>query len=153
MGVDIRRNGNKGLNKNDDLEVLLALKRNIFRELNVASLGQVKEIGETYKVVLFPTYSDELELTIECFKLRDLEITTGDVVLVLFLDRNFLQNLKQIKNNHSLGGGSFLFRLANSNLNRTRLKRHILCMILPKILAISAYYFKFSTHPTQNLFF
>ena len=99
MGVDIRRNGNKGLNKNDDLEVLLALKRNIFRELKVASLGQVKEIGETYKVVLFPTYSDELEITIECFKLKNLELTTGDVVLVLFLDRNFIQNFKQIKNN------------------------------------------------------
>ena len=48
---------------------------------------------------------------------------------------------------------SILRYIANSNPNRTRLKRHILCMISPKILRISTYSLKFSTHPTQNLFF
>lgn len=100
MGIDTRRQGNNGVNKNDELEVLLALKRNIFRDLKVASLGQVKEVGDSIiKVIPFPTYSNESEITIDCFKLKNIEVEKNDVVLVLFLDRNFIQNFKQIKNN------------------------------------------------------
>lgn len=102
MAIDSRIKSAKNINKSDDLEVLLALKKNIFRDLKVASLGQVKEVNDSnISVSLFPTYSNESELYINCYKLNNLEINKNDVVLVLFLDKNFIQNLNQIKNNQT----------------------------------------------------
>lgn len=100
MSNDARRQGNRGISKNDDLEVLLALKRNILRDLKVASLGIVKSIKDNIiKVNLFPTYTNESEITIDCYCLKNLEVNKDNVVLVLFLDRNFIQNLNQKNNN------------------------------------------------------
>lgn len=102
MAIDSRIKNQNNITDDDELEVLLALKRNIFKSLKVSSLGQVKELNEsTINVGLFPIYSDETEITIECYKLKDLEINKNDVVLVLFLDRNFKQNLNQVKNNQN----------------------------------------------------
>ena len=92
----------KDISKDDNLEVLLTLKRNIFKNLKVASLGQVTKIGnDIINVTLFPLYKEETNVVIDCYKLKDLELKPNDVVLILFLDRNFIQNLKQIKNNQS----------------------------------------------------
>ena len=103
MPNDVRRQGTRGISKNDDLEVLLALKRNILRDLKVASLGIVKSIKDNIiKVNLFPTYTNESEITIDCYCLKNLEINKDNVVLVLFLDRNFIQNLNQKNNNQQL---------------------------------------------------
>lgn len=103
MSNDARRQGNRGISKNDDLEVLLALKRNILRDLKVASLGIVKSIKDNIiKVNLFPTYTNESEITIDCYCLKNLEVNKNNVVLVLFLDRNFIQNLNQKNNNQQL---------------------------------------------------
>lgn len=100
MSNDARRQGYRGISKNDDLEVLLALKRNILRDLKVASLGIVKSIKDNIiKVNLFPTYTNENEITIDCYCLKNLEVNKDNVVLVLFLDRNFIQNLNQKNNN------------------------------------------------------
>lgn len=103
MSNDARRQGYRGISKNDDLEVLLALKRNILRDLKVASLGIVKSIKDNIiKVNLFPTYTNESEITIDCYCLKNLEVNKDNVVLVLFLDRNFIQNLNQKNNNQRL---------------------------------------------------
>ena len=103
MSNDARRQGYRGISKNDDLEVLLALKRNILRDLKVASLGIVKSIKDNIiKVNLFPTYTNESEITIDCYCLKNLEVNKDNVVLVLFLDRNINQNLKQKNNNQQL---------------------------------------------------
>lgn len=103
MSNDARRQGYRGISKNDDLEVLLALKRNILRDLKVASLGIVKSIKDNIiKVNLFPTYTNESEITIDCYCLKNLEVNKDNVVLVLFLDRNFIQNLNQKNNSQQL---------------------------------------------------
>ena len=103
MSNDARRQGYRGISKNDDLEVLLALKRNILRDLKVASLGIVKSIKDNIiKVNLFPTYTNESEITIDCYCLKNLEVNKDNVVLVLFIDRNFIQNLNQKNNNQQL---------------------------------------------------
>lgn len=89
--------------ENDLLTVLLTVKSNILRDLKVASLGVVKEIEDNnYVVKLFPLLQNENEKTILCFKLKDITIVKNDVVLILFTDRNFIQNLKQIKLNQTL---------------------------------------------------
>lgn len=90
--------------EDDFLEVLLVLKANIFRELNVATLGIVKEIKDnTYVVNPFPTLNTEnKETNIEVIKVSNVEININDVVVILFMDRNFIQNLNQLKNNQKL---------------------------------------------------
>ena len=89
--------------ENDLLTVLLTVKSNILRDLKVASLGVVKEIEDNnYIVKLFPLLQNENEKTILCFKLKDITIIKDDIVLILFTDRNFIQNLKQIKLNQTL---------------------------------------------------
>ncbi len=116
MAIDSRIKNQNNITDNDELEVLLALKRNIFKSLKVSSLAQVKEVNNsTISVVLFPIYSDETEITIECCKLKDLEINKDDIVLVLFLDRNFKQNLNQLKNNQN-----------KTNLNSNNIELHSL---------------------------
>lgn len=89
--------------ENDLLTVLLTVKSNILRDLKVASLGVVKEIEDNnYIVKLFPLLQNENDKTILCFKLKDITIVKDDIVLILFTDRNFIQNLKQIKLNQTL---------------------------------------------------
>ncbi len=99
MSIDIRRE-NKEVRDNSQLQVLLSLKRNIMRELNVGSLGEVEKIdNDIITVNLFPAYEETNELKIQCYKLKDLEIKEKDVVVILFLDLNFKQNLLQTRSN------------------------------------------------------
>lgn len=80
----------------DLLRVLLTLKENIFKDLKVATLAKVNSFDEenhSCVVTPFPLFEDEQQKTISC--LNFLSVNTDDVVLILFLDRNFIQNLKQ----------------------------------------------------------
>lgn len=125
MAVDSRYRGIK-TNQNDELEVLLALKRNIMNEFKTSSLGVVREVGESkYKVALFPTYSNEVEITIDCFKLSNVVITKGDVVLVIFTDRNFIQNLNQLRNAQ---------KITKLDYNNVELHTYKYAIIIGKIL-------------------
>lgn len=93
---------NKEIHCDSDLDVLLALRTNIFKTLKVATLGQVTTVNsDTVNVSIFPLYSNEEDLNLEVYKLNNLTISEGDIVLILFLDRNFNQNLKQTKNNQA----------------------------------------------------
>lgn len=85
--------------KNDsELDVLLALKENIFKNLKVGSFGQVKNINEednTASVVLFPAYKNNIEITISVTICKNVIVKKDDVVVILFLDTNFKQSLRQ----------------------------------------------------------
>lgn len=83
-------------NKNvtsDFLRVLLALKDNIFNDLNVADVCTVESINEDS--VLCRTLSDQL--LVSAITLKDLEIQTGDIVLVIFCNTDFRMKLQKIK--------------------------------------------------------
>jgi hypothetical protein len=89
-------------NSSDFLKVLLALKKNIMRDLHVGTLATVVGINQTdltFSVKPFPLLNEESEKAISCISLQNLvsELAEGDVVLVNFLDRDFIQALKQIK--------------------------------------------------------
>lgn len=85
-------------NSGDFLKVLLALKANIMRDLKVASLAQIKSIkDDIYTVMTFPQLEKEADKNIECVSLENLSLHEQDVVLIVYTDRNFLQNLKQVK--------------------------------------------------------
>lgn len=82
----------------DFLKVLLALKKNVFKDLKVAGLAQVKSIkDDIFTVQPFPILSNELDKNIQCIAVSNLWVKEGDVVLLLYTDRNFIQNLKQVK--------------------------------------------------------
>ena len=93
-----RRYQNTPMRNDSELDVLLALKENIFKNLKVGSFGQVKSVNEednTASVVLFPSYKDSIEITISVTICKSVIVKEDDVVVILFLDTNFKQSLKQ----------------------------------------------------------
>lgn len=112
--VDSRYSGTKST-KAELYDVLVALKGNIFRTLNVATFAEVQSINnDIVKVQPFPLTEDEASKVIDCFtcqvpvwdnkasaaKFVNLStlLSRGDIVAVCFTDRNSIQNLKQVKN-------------------------------------------------------
>ena len=89
----INISGNQN-NTNDFLEILLALKRNINKNLNVADVAQIININGKISCKLLSTNE-----TIECIALQNLSLEKGDVVLILYCDTEFQTNLMRIKNN------------------------------------------------------
>lgn len=96
------------------LDVLLALKSNIMRGLNVATFAEVQEVDEANQIVTvrpFPLVDGESEKNIACFSClmphldgeniawSSMTKSFGkkDVVLVVFLNRNSSQSFKQAK--------------------------------------------------------
>lgn len=97
---DIKFSGTKMISS-DFLRVLLALKENIMKDLKVATLAIVKSIDEKTQTCIvepFPLLEIEKNKNITCVVNNTDDLSIKDIVLVIFLDRNFLQNLGQIKN-------------------------------------------------------
>lgn len=97
---DIKFSGTKMISS-DFLRVLLALKENIMKDLKVATLAIVKSINEKTQTCIvepFPLLEIEKNKNITCVVNNIDNLSIKDIVLVIFLDRNFLQNLGQIKN-------------------------------------------------------
>ena len=115
-------------------DVLIALKNNIFRNLNVATIGEVistNESDNTVQVKLLPQASGEISKNITCNSLSFPIVKTQDnaetiewrsyasvlamhdLVLVLYTNRNSSQNIKQ----HSMNA-------TYSALSKDRLELH-----------------------------
>ena len=87
--------GNKNVSS-DFLRVLLALKSNVMKDLNVAELAIVNQIkNDTYYCSLI----NSSNITLNCIKLKNLQVQENDIVLVIFTNTDFRQNLKRIKSN------------------------------------------------------
>lgn len=88
----------------DFLKVLFALKDNIMRDLHVASFAKVTQVNNdgTCLVSLFPLIKDESDKNLQVTNYSSMDINIGDIVLILFLDRNYTQNFKQVKLNQNL---------------------------------------------------
>ena len=83
-------------NSSDFLKVLLTLKANIMRDLHVATIGKViEQYDTTFSVKPYPLTNDESEKVVKCYYLRDLELNVGDIVVVLYMDRDYIQAFKQ----------------------------------------------------------
>ena len=83
----------------DLIDVLLALKKAVSKQIKVASFGKVQSIDTTnklLKVKLFPIIETEQEKTVDVRYLNDDTDDTivGTIVLVLFLDKDFSNNLR-----------------------------------------------------------
>lgn len=121
-------NDNLFNNQTDLAQALYSLKYQILNELKVASIGIVREIQENkIKVELFPYLENEKQQFV--YTETAVEIKENDIIIVLFMDRNFIQNLSQIKNNnkttklkenmdlHSLKYGIIVANLTTLNKN------------------------------------
>lgn len=91
------------------LEVFLELKRIIMKQLHVGTLALVKDVNsstKTLKVQPFPLDNNEESKLIDCFYLKDYDegeepFQVGGIVCILFLDKNFVNNLKTIQNGNN----------------------------------------------------
>lgn len=89
--------GNKNLN-DGFLDVLLALKDNCMRNINVAEVCIVESVDSEIRCSLL----NNKKTIIHCAKLENLEVSKGDCVLVIFTNTDFRNNLKRLSNNQTL---------------------------------------------------
>lgn len=87
--------GNKVVSS-DFLRVLLALKQNTMRDNNVAEVAQVTNVTSD---TLTCTLLSNANTYVNCIKLQNLDIKKDDIVLIVFTNKDFRQNLNRIKNN------------------------------------------------------
>lgn len=81
------------------LDVLMALKKNIMKDLNVAEIGIIKQIkGDDYYCSLL----NNSKTTIVCRNLTNIEININDLVLILFTNTDTRNNLNRYKSNQNL---------------------------------------------------
>lgn len=90
-------NGNNNIT-GDFLRVLMALKSNISKSINVAEVGLVENVDEEW--INCTLFCDGT--TIYTKKLDALDIKTGDCVLVIFTGHEFATNLNRVKNRQTV---------------------------------------------------
>jgi len=82
------------------LDILLELKQATIKTLKVGTLAIVKDNSDTanklLKVTPFPILEGEKEKLINCFYLGDTPPNVDEIILVIFLDKDFINNLKII---------------------------------------------------------
>lgn len=99
-------------------DLLISLKDTIGKDMKVASFAVVKSYNEKediWSVTPFPLVKGESTKNVQCtaalttickINSEEIEITevctVKDIVLILYCDRNFKQNLKQAKNKTTL---------------------------------------------------
>ena len=88
--------------QNDLLKVLLTLKDNINRDLKVGTLAKIVSYdNQTHKAIVspFPLEKGKQEYYIEAYTLNNNnEYKANDIVAILFVDKDFRQNLSEIHN-------------------------------------------------------
>lgn len=80
--------------------VLFALKNNIMKDLNVADVARITAIKDDNNI-----YCSSLtnpSITLVCTKLKNLELSKEDCVLILYTNEDFRTNLSRFKNNQSI---------------------------------------------------
>lgn len=82
-------------NDSDLMEVLMALKANIMRDLHVGTFAIVKKV-DPVQVEFFPKIDGEEDKLVEV-ECTIQEVYVNDVVYVVFADRNFLPALRRLK--------------------------------------------------------
>ena len=94
----------KGFNSTPTSDDIMSLARaiieNTMRNLHVASIGVITEIkNNKVKAKLIPTNQGEDEKEIEVANIYGLEVEKNDIILILFLDKDFKNNLEQLNRN------------------------------------------------------
>lgn len=80
----------------DFMRVLMALKDNINRDLQVADVAVVEQVG-TDDMYLCKVLADDS--VVACNKLANLTVNVGDAVCILYMTHEFRANLSRVKNN------------------------------------------------------
>lgn len=107
-------------------ELTKNLKKNVFRSLKVATLAKITELDDTNKIIKvspIPLIYKEQIKSIDCYGVKKFKDDGGvyniydnlklnDYVLVIFLDRNTIQNIQQIQKEQELS-----YRSENEDLH------------------------------------
>lgn len=88
---------------NNLLDVLLALEERIMKTLNVGTLALVTNIDSTNKkcnVKIFPSATNDSKEIVCMYgdNIVEENLTLGSIVIILFLDKDFRQNLTTLSN-------------------------------------------------------
>lgn len=79
-------------------DVLLKLRKSTIQAINVAELGQVIDIISTPAQTLYKCeLLNNSAITIVCDKIREVDITIGIRVVILFTDTDFRNNMLKIR--------------------------------------------------------
>lgn len=81
--------GNQNLNSSF-MDVCNAILSAAKRTINVAEICIVKQVKNN---IFQCEFLNNTKLNIDCYKLQDLDVRVGDLVLVLFTDTDFRSNL------------------------------------------------------------
>ena len=87
----------------DIIELCQSIINNVMRNLHVASLAIVEQVNSdgSYIIRPFPIKEGETFKKITSIKVDGLSIDVNDVVVVLYMDRDFRQNLAQNQNHQT----------------------------------------------------
>lgn len=87
-------------NCDDLLSVLILLKQVTMESTKVATLAYVKRIVTPFnnkygvlEVAPFPLIDEQLQYKLQVYFFSDIIYKEGDIILVVFTDRNFISNL------------------------------------------------------------
>lgn len=90
----INQSGNK-VNSGDLVTLLETFKSHMMREINVSEVGKVEKIeNNKYYCKLI----NNNEITIICTKAKSVKVEKDDIVLIIFADTDFRNNLNKISN-------------------------------------------------------
>lgn len=78
------------------VDLLLSVKRNVFKTLNTLDVYVVKQINDDLYVCQSIVNQD---MSIECVSLQGIDVAQNDAVLVAFTGSDFRASLAQFKNN------------------------------------------------------
>lgn len=89
--------GNQNVSS-DFLKVLMALKSNIMKDLNVAEIAIVSQKnGDEINCYLL----NDNNVRVVCISLHNVTVNEGDIVLIIFTNTDFRTNLKKYKQNRA----------------------------------------------------
>lgn len=98
----------------DAVEIFKSFQNKINRDMKVASLAKVTEVkGQYVNAVYYPTGEKDSPLTINAWNISKLDLKINDIVLIVFLDRDFRNYTNDIdKNNPPVTSDVYLHNIS-----------------------------------------
>lgn len=85
----------------DAVEIFKSFQNKINRDMKVASLAKVTEVKDQYvNAVYYPVGEKDSSLTISAWNISKLDLEINDIVLIVFLDRDFRSYTNDIDKNN-----------------------------------------------------
>lgn len=85
----------------DAVEIFKAFQNKINKDIKVASLAKITEVNNQYvKAVYYPIDEKDTSVVISAWNISKLDLKINDIVLIVFLDRDFRNHTDDIDKNN-----------------------------------------------------